>query len=312
MKDILEEVEKEDQPNSDWNRVGAGERRVPEVRFQNGEQNIVAPFPTNPSPVNLGIDSGFNGNFLFREKQPAFVEPRAELVRSGDGPLPAATVMQTQFPDSKPEYGVMTIPYWFADLFASHCWSLCLAQQNSMEAIKHRHPDSLSACTEGLIFMQKVEINALVFVRQKFTEALASLIVNKLRAGIKVCVVKAPGYGGYGETESLLQDRAALMGGHASTCTSIAFKIPHNFIIDQTNLYKNARRRKLKLFADFVTLAAVVFPRVEKIKFHGDKRFQEMGKATDQEGNEMSANYNLPTIKDMNIADEYFDQLIVA
>ncbi|GER55925.1 60 kDa chaperonin [Striga asiatica] len=231
----------------------------------------VAPFPTNPSLANLGINSGFNGNFLFREKQPAFVEPRAELARSSDGPLPAATVMQTQFPDSKPEYGV----------------------------VKTRPP------LEGLDdYPLLVEVNALVFVRQKFTETLASLIVNKLRAGIKVCVVKAPGYGGYGENrksfarscclnwrpckymykhviieevEMNLENVKLDMLAHA-IC---AFKIPHNFIIDQTNLYKNARRRKLKLFADFVTLAAVVFPRVEKIKFHGDKRFQEMGKATD-------------------------------
>ena len=43
------------------------------------------------------------------------------------------------------------------------------------------------------------------------SEALATLIVNKLRAGVKVCAVKAPGFGD--NRKSNLQDIAVLTGG---------------------------------------------------------------------------------------------------
>merc|ERR1712190_449859 len=43
-------------------------------------------------------------------------------------------------------------------------------------------------------------------------EALATLIVNKLRGGLKVAAVKAPGFGD--RRTSMLQDIATLTGGH--------------------------------------------------------------------------------------------------
>ena len=47
------------------------------------------------------------------------------------------------------------------------------------------------------------------------SEALATLIVNKLRAGIKVCAVKAPGFGD--NRKANLQDIAVLTGGQVSS-----------------------------------------------------------------------------------------------
>lgn len=48
------------------------------------------------------------------------------------------------------------------------------------------------------------------------SEALATLIVNKLRAGIKVCAVKAPGFGD--NRKANLQDIAVLTGGQVRPC----------------------------------------------------------------------------------------------
>ncbi|GER48171.1 heterogeneous nuclear ribonucleoprotein U-likeprotein 1 [Striga asiatica] len=122
--------------------------------------------------------------------------------------------------------------------------------------------------------------------------------------------MKVPGLlrkGNYGERFELLMNRATKI---FNTLLSRASKIPRNFIIDQTNVYKSARKRKLKPFADFMKIAAVVFPRAEELKFRGDKRFREMGKAVPDEAvNEMLVNFNLPTSKDMHMADEYFDQV---
>ena len=50
------------------------------------------------------------------------------------------------------------------------------------------------------------------------SEALATLIVNKLRAGIKVCAVKAPGFGD--NRKANLQDIAVLTGGQVSDCST--------------------------------------------------------------------------------------------
>ena len=52
------------------------------------------------------------------------------------------------------------------------------------------------------------------------SEALATLIVNKLRAGIKVCAVKAPGFGD--NRKANLQDIAVLTGGQVSSALCLA------------------------------------------------------------------------------------------
>ncbi|KAI3466638.1 hypothetical protein Pfo_023301 [Paulownia fortunei] len=112
----------------------------------------------------------------------------------------------------------------------------------------------------------------------------------------------------YGERFDLLMDRATKI---FNVLLSRASKIPRNFIIDQTNVYKSARKRKLKPFANYIKIAVVVFPTAEELKFRADKRFKEMGKEVPAEAvNEMLVNYTLPMSKDMPRADEYFDQVL--
>ncbi|GFQ02319.1 heterogeneous nuclear ribonucleoprotein u-like protein 1 [Phtheirospermum japonicum] len=122
--------------------------------------------------------------------------------------------------------------------------------------------------------------------------------------------MKVPGLlrkNNYGERFQLLMDRATKIFNALLTRAS---KIPRNFILDQTNVYKSARKRKLKPFADFIKIAAVVFPRSEELKIRSDKRSKEMGKEVPSEAvNEMLANFTLPMQKDMHMTDEYFDQV---
>ncbi|KAF7149900.1 hypothetical protein RHSIM_Rhsim02G0119600 [Rhododendron simsii] len=123
--------------------------------------------------------------------------------------------------------------------------------------------------------------------------------------------MKVPGLlrkNNYGERFDLLMDRAT---GIFNTLLSRAAKTPRNYILDQTNVYKSARKRKLKPFADYQKIAVVVFPEPEELKARAVKRFKEMGKEVPAEAvNEMLANYVLPTSKDMPHADEFFDQVI--
>ncbi|KAI3817925.1 hypothetical protein L1987_11725 [Smallanthus sonchifolius] len=53
----------------------------------------------------------------------------------------------------------------------------------------------------------------LIVVEDVKSDALATLILNKLRAGIKVCAIKAPGFGE--NRKASLQDLATLTGGQA-------------------------------------------------------------------------------------------------
>ncbi|KDP20883.1 hypothetical protein JCGZ_21354 [Jatropha curcas] len=90
-----------------------------------------------------------------------------------------------------------------------------------------------------------------------------------------------------------------------------AARTPRNYVIDQTNVFKSARKRKLRPFANFHKIAVVVFPKPEELKFRAKRRFEEMGKEVPADAvNNMLANYVLPTSKDMLGSDEFFDQVI--
>ncbi|KAH9623113.1 hypothetical protein KSS87_013692 [Heliosperma pusillum] len=123
--------------------------------------------------------------------------------------------------------------------------------------------------------------------------------------------MKVPGLlrkNNYGERFDKLMDRAT---GIFNTLLSRASKLARNYIIDQTNVYKSARKRKLKPFAFYHKIAVVVFPRADELKLRAEKRFKEMGKDVPPEAvNEMLANFVLPMSKDMHGTDEYFDKVI--
>ncbi|KAH0770635.1 hypothetical protein KY290_014616 [Solanum tuberosum] len=131
-----------------------------------------------------------------------------------------------------------------------------------------------------------------------------------LGTNLALDLMKVPGLQrkqNYGGRFERLMDRAT---GIFNTLLSRASQIPRNFIIDQTNVYKNARKRKLKPFANYKKIAVVIVPTPEELKFRGEKRFKEMGKEVPAEAvNQMLVNFVLPMSKDMPRADEYFDEV---
>lgn len=112
----------------------------------------------------------------------------------------------------------------------------------------------------------------------------------------------------YGERFELLMDRATQM---FNALLPRASKLPRNFILDQTNVYRSARKRKLKPFLYYKKIAVVMFPPPQELRTRADKRFQEMGKEVPEEAvNEMIANFSLPMSRDMAHTEEYFDKVV--
>ncbi|CAK7350718.1 unnamed protein product [Dovyalis caffra] len=136
-----------------------------------------------------------------------------------------------------------------------------------------------------------------------------NLILDQMKVSILASYI-VPGLlrkQNYGERFDRLMGRANAI---FDTLLSRASKTPRNYIIDQTNVFKNARKRKLRPFSNFRKIAVVVFPKPEELKFRADKRFKEMGTEVPFDAvSNMLANYVLPTSKDMPGSDELFDQV---
>nr|ABX76300.1 heat shock protein 60 [Ageratina adenophora] len=81
--------------------------------------------------------------------------------------------------------------------------------------IHEKKISSLNSIVKVLELALKNQRSLLIVAEDIESEALATLILNKLRAGIKVCSIKAPGFGE--NRKSNLQDLATLTGGEVIT-----------------------------------------------------------------------------------------------
>lgn len=88
----------------------------------------------------------------------------------------------------------------------------------------------------------------------------------------------------------------------------MSYKRRRNFIIDQTNVYPSAQRRKMKGFAGFYRRAVVICPTDENLKKRTEKREKEEGKdVPDKAVLEMKANFKLPDEGELFDAVEFME-----
>lgn len=133
-------------------------------------------------------------------------------------------------------------PYFVTDNKTQAC-----EFENPLILLVEKKVSSLQAILPLLEQVVKSQRPLLIVAEDVESEALAALVVNKLRAGIKVCAVKAPGFGD--NRKATLQDIAVLTGGqvisedvglklenvteeHLGTCKKVTVSKDDTIILD--------------------------------------------------------------------------------
>merc|ERR1712157_416045 len=100
---------------------------------------------------------------------------------------------------------------YISPYFISNAKTQEVELENPLILLVEKKVSSIQQILPLLEQVVKSQQSLLIVAEDVESEALATLVVNKLRAGIKVCAVKAPGFGD--NRKATMQDLAILTGG---------------------------------------------------------------------------------------------------
>merc|ERR1712003_514863 len=100
---------------------------------------------------------------------------------------------------------------YISPYFISNAKTQEVELENPLILLVEKKVSSIQQILPLLEQVVKSQQSLLIVAEDVESEALATLVVNKLRAGIKVCAVKAPGFGD--NRKATMQDLALLTGG---------------------------------------------------------------------------------------------------